>query len=224
MIIIICFRFCLFLHLFWNMKNQHEKNIMSRSLVDWVKNQHQKNLSCGASETSGITDSEFGSWELSGVMLEYGVDITSELSFFADGGVKKWSSFSSKGTTVDERLSSSSISLFFGLGAFIVSSVIDFNTHLRTLFLAKAVVGPSSMYIGLALSDSVIFLVAGYLVLLLKDSSLNCTINLGQFILMCLLKQKFQDDTMSVFFLQTPLAAKNQIFFSVSFLVTAFAP
>ena len=57
--------------------------------MDWVKNQHQKNLSCGASETSGITDSEFGSWELSGVMLEYGVDITSELSFFADGGVKK---------------------------------------------------------------------------------------------------------------------------------------
>jgi hypothetical protein len=62
----------------------------------------------------------------------------------------------SVGKTVVEGLVGSSNPLFLGSCEAIGSSETDFSTHFRTPFFAKAVVGPSSMYIGLALSDSAI--------------------------------------------------------------------
>ena len=102
----------------------------------------------------GTNDAELGSWEFRGVTLVAGVDSISELSTFPDGGVKNWSCFPSVFKTVVEGLVGSNNSLFFGSCEAIGSSESYFCTHFRTPIFANAVVGPSSMYIGLVLSDS----------------------------------------------------------------------
>lgn len=99
---------------------------------------------------------ELGSWESRGVLFMAGVDSLSELSPFLNGGVNNWSCFLSVGKTVVEELVGSSNPLFLDSCEAIGLSETDFSTHFRTPFFAKAVVGPSSMYIGLALSDSAI--------------------------------------------------------------------
>lgn len=105
----------------------------------------------------GNIDSELCRCESSGAIIVEGVDSADELSPFPAGVVMNSSCFASSATTFVEGLFGSSNCLFFASCEVIGSSENDFNTHFRKTIFANVVVGPTSMYVGLALSECAIW-------------------------------------------------------------------